>query len=1129
MDMKDISTTLKPEDFLAHADFVRGLARSLIADASRADDVVQETWIAAFRRPPSKAGSVRAWLARVVRNLVTTSYRTEGRRSRREKRAAVREAVPSTEEIFQREAIRRRVVEAVVALDEPYRSAIVLRYYEDLPPKKIALRLGLPVATVRTHVRRGLEKLRRTFDADHGGDRHAWCAALAPIAGLELLSSAAAASTGTAAAFTGVFAMSAKVKIAAVVLLVLGLSLAVWQILAESGPVDGADRMERSSELEIPLEAEERSPGERDDSFLDNRTADRDRNAGRETVAPSGFFIKGRVIDRETGAPVTAYEFRLVSAESGPDQFLMFAPPTVLETVRDAEGRFHFALPKGGAYRLGIHSSRHWSARLEKIEIPSGGSGEDLCIELDPGLTLSGRVVADDTGRPVPDAVVALAKEEGSDLRWLRLGRPERCIHAITDSDGRFRLQGASARSKTIAAVHPEFCEGKAAVEPDNSSDVEIRLPRSDYSIYGTALDNSGRPKEGVVVLMGGDEFALIRCAVTDRNGDFRLPPVPPGQVAVIAGPPPGESESSFGFFSEMKSVEVTNKDVEVRFGPRPWHITWHGTVYGFGGTPEPWSTVTLLGLPEGDAADMGEEARYYHTLTDNAGRFTLGKIFPGRYNVSVGFPDGSYVGEADMVNLVIPGTTERDIRVAPQGEDQTLGAISGVVVDGRTGVPMGRDRGIGVSAQRTLPVFKSYYGTIDGAGRFRLRNLPAGVYIVSVRGQGYPEIRKSGIVLEEGQVVDGLKIVLPPGGRLKLAVRGFTKDDLKNFQYELQRGDGPRQWHPGLVVSRGVEWENVHDLEPGSWTAFFRFNELGTVERQGEIIAGELTEIVVHKRDLFVPTVEVALVGTLLGSDRSPVAGTLLSFEGQRIPGGAGLVNAATVVTNPDGSFRVDRLRPGRWKVTAELENRKLLVSFDDLVIPPDPDDPQILNLVLPGGSVCGTLIDAGEDLPLREDGPEWWASVVDSRSNRKLSAHCGWLQGRRGPLVRLSGIPAGEYFLSVDAKGYQPFRSTPFRFSGEGEKDLGMIRLVPSGRLLIVVEDRAGNPVEVIKPFCNGKSLIGHVCSPLGPGRFRYVGLPLGRVKIEVDASGFEPAAKTVTIDHGRVVEVLFVLGRE
>ncbi|MEW6073256.1 MAG: sigma factor [Planctomycetota bacterium] len=54
--------TPDPEDLLAHAAPLRRLARRLVADEARADDLVQDTWLAALRRPPGEERNLRGWL-----------------------------------------------------------------------------------------------------------------------------------------------------------------------------------------------------------------------------------------------------------------------------------------------------------------------------------------------------------------------------------------------------------------------------------------------------------------------------------------------------------------------------------------------------------------------------------------------------------------------------------------------------------------------------------------------------------------------------------------------------------------------------------------------------------------------------------------------------------------------------------------------------------------------------------------------------------------------------------------------------------------------------------------------------------------------------------------------------------
>ena len=74
-------TTVRDADLLlSHAGFLRNVARSLLLDDQQADDVVQQTLIAALEKPPSEQGNLKGWLASVTRNLALMRRRGEGRR-----------------------------------------------------------------------------------------------------------------------------------------------------------------------------------------------------------------------------------------------------------------------------------------------------------------------------------------------------------------------------------------------------------------------------------------------------------------------------------------------------------------------------------------------------------------------------------------------------------------------------------------------------------------------------------------------------------------------------------------------------------------------------------------------------------------------------------------------------------------------------------------------------------------------------------------------------------------------------------------------------------------------------------------------------------------------------------------
>jgi RNA polymerase sigma-70 factor (ECF subfamily) len=184
------------EALLAHREWARGLARALVRDPADADDLEQAAWLEAIRRPPARDEGLRGWLATLLRRRARDRWRADERRGRREEAAARPESVRPTAEIVAEAEAHRLVVEALMAIEEPFREALLLRFFEDLEPREVSARLGVPVETVRSRTRRGIERLRERLDAGRPGGRTAWMAALAPLAGLRGEAAAAAAAAG---------------------------------------------------------------------------------------------------------------------------------------------------------------------------------------------------------------------------------------------------------------------------------------------------------------------------------------------------------------------------------------------------------------------------------------------------------------------------------------------------------------------------------------------------------------------------------------------------------------------------------------------------------------------------------------------------------------------------------------------------------------------------------------------------------------------------------------------------------------------------------------------------------------------------------------------------------------------
>lgn len=148
-----------------HAAFLRAVARQLVRDPGAVDDVVQEALLRAAERDAQGLPAPRSWLATVARNLFRDRFAQERARRRREQEYVRRGQRGAQREVHGVEQLTC----ALAALPHDYRQALQLRFYMQHSFAAMAAELGVPVATAKTRVRRGLQLLRADLDQRLGG------------------------------------------------------------------------------------------------------------------------------------------------------------------------------------------------------------------------------------------------------------------------------------------------------------------------------------------------------------------------------------------------------------------------------------------------------------------------------------------------------------------------------------------------------------------------------------------------------------------------------------------------------------------------------------------------------------------------------------------------------------------------------------------------------------------------------------------------------------------------------------------------------------------------------------------------------------------------------------------------
>lgn len=143
-----------------HRDFARRIALSLARQEGDAQDALQETWLRALGLRGG-VGNPRAYLATVLRRGEHRRERERRRRLDREREGSRPEALPSTSDWVEALETQRRILTALEDLPETVREALMLRFYERQPPRRIAAIQGVGAETVRSRIRRGIQSLRR--------------------------------------------------------------------------------------------------------------------------------------------------------------------------------------------------------------------------------------------------------------------------------------------------------------------------------------------------------------------------------------------------------------------------------------------------------------------------------------------------------------------------------------------------------------------------------------------------------------------------------------------------------------------------------------------------------------------------------------------------------------------------------------------------------------------------------------------------------------------------------------------------------------------------------------------------------------------------------------------------------
>jgi RNA polymerase sigma-70 factor (ECF subfamily) len=152
-----------------HGAAVLYLAQRLLGNRADAEDVTQLTFVAAWTGRDSfdaDRGTLLGWLLGIARRKTIDKLRSAARDDRLSEAVRVQLMPPSAEEAPERVVDRLVIADEMARLPEEQRRTLQLAFFDDLTHPQIAAVTGLPLGTVKSHIRRGMANLRRRWEVD---------------------------------------------------------------------------------------------------------------------------------------------------------------------------------------------------------------------------------------------------------------------------------------------------------------------------------------------------------------------------------------------------------------------------------------------------------------------------------------------------------------------------------------------------------------------------------------------------------------------------------------------------------------------------------------------------------------------------------------------------------------------------------------------------------------------------------------------------------------------------------------------------------------------------------------------------------------------------------------------------
>jgi protocatechuate 3,4-dioxygenase beta subunit len=489
---------------------------------------------------------------------------------------------------------------------------------------------------------------------------------------------------------------------------------------------------------------------------------------------PQGGRITGRVIDKATRKPVTAFQAGVTMSRSGGGMVIAM-PPAMREFTSD-DGTFTLENVAPGSAEVNVTAPGYVRGRASGLTVEDGKTLADIEVSLDTGARLTGRVT-DSAGSAVADARVSVATSGRNPAAAMMRGAGS---SATTDGNGDYVLESVEAGSIELVAEHQQYVTSRKTVEVSGKeARADFRLD-SGLRVAGQVVDENGAPvAEAFVNSNSAAGTGSNRSTRTDANGNFSFESLPAGRYTFNAN------------HSGYANGVVRDVDIATS-GALKITLAAGAVIYGH-----------VTGLSEAELATASVNASGSGTRAsapvDSTGSFRITGAPTGSVNVSAmagGF-SGNKSSGVKNVQVETGGSVQVDL------EFRSDVAISGRVTRG--GAPVSNMRVIFIPDGGSARTNGS--ATTDDAGNYTVSGLEDGHYSVNVmdmqrftpfntkfdvNGSGHfdieiPSSQLRGRVIDvaTGQGLDGVQVELRTSTSDRFGGRSATTTSTGAFTFD--------------------------------------------------------------------------------------------------------------------------------------------------------------------------------------------------------------------------------------------------------------------------------------------------------------------------------------------------------